>query len=65
MPSYAPEYNSDEYLNGHLKRTLAEIPHAKTVKELEKNTRSFMKKLQRNPEKVMSYFENENLKYAA
>jgi hypothetical protein len=48
-----------------LKRALAAIPHAKNIKELEKNTRSFMKKLQRNPEKVKSYFKNEYIKYAA
>jgi transposase len=65
LPSYAPERNPDEYLNGNLKREIAKHGHAKSMKELHSNTSCIMRKIQNNKEHVKSYFKNDFIKYAA
>lgn len=64
LPSYAPEYNPDEYLNGNLKRDIASKEHAHTIDKMEKNARSFMEKMESDPEHIISFFRHEKLKYA-
>ena len=65
LPPYAPEYNSDEYLNGDMKRAMEKRPMPKSEKDLSKGARSFLKRRQLNPEKVQSYFKTKHTKYAA
>lgn len=65
LPSYAPEYNPDEYLNGNLKRNIASKKHAHSVKEIRKNTENFMRELQRKSDHVKSYFRHEKITYCA
>jgi transposase len=62
LPSYAPEYKPDEYLNGDLKRAMGKRPMPKDEKDLSKGARSFLKQRQLQPEKVQAYFRNEHTK---
>jgi transposase len=65
LPSYAPELNPDEYLNGDLKGRVHSGLPARSQNDLEHKTRSFMRKLQKRPEHVRSYFRHPKVKYAA
>ena len=55
LPSYSPELNPDEYLNSNLKRFVNSGELAKDLKGIKKKTRSFMTKLNKNPENVSSW----------
>lgn len=65
LPSYSPELNPDEYLNGDLKHNIRSGLPARSEKELTKKTRSFMRKLQNRPEHVRNYFKHHRIAYAA
>jgi len=65
LPSYSPELNPDEYLNGDLKHCIRSGLPARTVKALTKKTRSFMRKLQNRPKHVSNYFRHPKIAYAA
>lgn len=65
LPSYSPELNPDEYLNGDLKQKIRSGLPARSEKELEKKTRSFMCTLQNRPKHVQSYFRHPKIAYAA
>lgn len=65
LPSYSPELNPDEYLNGDLKHNIRSGLPARTEEELTRKTRSFMRKLQNRPEHVRKYFKHPRIVYAA
>jgi len=65
LPSYSPELNPDEYLNGNLKQKIRSGMPARSKEDLVKKTRSFMKTLQRRPHHVQGYFRHPNVTYAA
>jgi len=65
LPSYSPELNPDEYLNGDLKQNIRSGLPARTEKDLIKKTRSFMRKLQNRPRHVQNYFRHPKIAYAA
>jgi transposase len=65
LPSYSPELNPDEYLNGNLKQKVRSGIPARSQKDLVKKTRSFMKTLQRRPHHVRGYFKHPKVAYAA
>lgn len=65
LPSYSPELNPDEYLNGDLKRKIRSGIPARKQEDIEKKTRSFMKTLQSRPKHVARYFKHEKITYAA
>jgi transposase len=65
LPSYAPEYNPVEYLNHDLKLNVHLGKIARSIKDLEHKTRSFMTKLQRRPLKVMAYFKQKYVRFAS
>ena len=65
LPPYAPEYNPDEYLNGDLKKNIRSGNPPITRDDIEKKTRSFMKKLQKRPTHVRNYFKHQGVAYAA
>lgn len=65
LPSYSPELNPDEYLNGNLKQKVRSGIPARSQKDLIKKTRSFMKTLQRRPHHVKGYFRHPLVAYAA
>ena len=65
LPSYSPELNPDEYLNGDLKHCIRSGLPARSEKALTKKTRSFMRKLQNRPKHVSNYFKHPKIAYAA
>lgn len=65
LPSYSPELNPDEMLNADLKQAVTTKAPARTKGQLLKVTTSHMRKLQKSPERVKSYFGHAPVKYAA
>ena len=65
LPSYSPELNPDEFLNGNLKQKIRSGLPSRTQEDLIKKTRSFMKTLQKRPNHVKGFFKNHNVAYAA
>jgi transposase len=65
LPSYSPELNPDEYLNGDLKQCIRSGLPARSQKTLTKKTRSFMRRLQNRPKHVSNYFKHPKISYAA
>jgi transposase len=65
LPTYSPELNADEYLNNDMKGNVKAfgLPHDK--EELRSLIQSFMRKLLRLPDHVMSYFLHPCVAYAA
>lgn len=65
LPTYSPELNADEYLNNDMKGNVKTfgLPHDR--EELRSLIRSFMRKLLRLPDHVMSYFLHPCVAYAA
>jgi transposase len=50
LPSYSPELNPDEYLNGNLKNKIRSGIPARNEKDIVSKTRPFMKTLQKRPQ---------------
>jgi len=65
LPSYSPELNPDEYLNGNLKNKVHSGKPVRSQGDLEKKTRSFMRTLLRRPEHVRNYFKHPKVAYAS
>jgi len=65
LPSYAPEYNPDEYLNSNLKQHIGSGLVSRSVENLIQKTRSFMKTLQNRPGHVSNFFKHPKVAYAA
>jgi transposase len=64
LPPYAPHLNPDELVNADLKRVLAD--QAITDRDqMERSIRSFFHRVQKLPERVFSYFQAPQVKYAA
>jgi transposase len=65
LPSYSPELNPDEYLNGNLKNKVHSGKPVRNQGDLEKKTLSFMRTLAKRPAHVRSYFKHPRVAYAA
>jgi len=65
LPPYAPEINPDEYLNNDLKQNVHKAGLPKNPDQLETNTRRYLRSIQKQPEKVRSYFKTKWTEYAA
>ena len=65
LPTYCPEYNPDEYLNGNLKREMSKLECSKTKEMLKSNVNEIMEKFKNNGSHVASLFLNSYVKYAA
>ncbi len=65
LPSYSPEYNPDEYLNGNLKREIAKKGYSETLDALESKARGTMKAFQNDPAHVASFFKAKCVSYAS
>lgn len=65
LPSYSPELNPDECLNADLKEGVTKRAPARSKKALKKAAVSHMRKLQKSPERVKSYFAHDPVRYAA
>lgn len=65
LPSYSPELNPDEYLNGDLKLSVAERAPARDRDALLRTATSRLRSLQRQPERVKKLFHHPRVRYAA
>lgn len=65
LPSYAPDLNPDEYLNGDLKLSVAKRAPARDRASLLRTARSRLRSLQRQPDKVKTFFQHPRVRYAA
>ena len=65
IPSYSPELNPDEYLNRDLKRNVNARRMPRNLSELKENVMSFMLSIQKQPARIMSYFNSRHITYAS
>jgi transposase len=65
LPSYSPELNPDEYLNGDLKSGVHSGVPARTESQLKRKALSHLRKLQKLPGRVANYFRHPKIAYAA
>jgi transposase len=64
LPSYSPELNPDEYLNRDLKKNVHSKSTRRTIEALKANILSFMRKIQKLPDRVKKYFNSRSIKHA-
>ena len=65
LPGYSPELNPDELLNQDVKSNAVGRRRPHTQSEMINTVRSFLHQRQKQPEKVMSYFHEKHVQYAA
>lgn len=65
LPSYSPELNPDEYLNGDLKLSVAKRAPARDRESLLRTATSRLRSLQRRPDRVKHFFQHPRVRYAA
>lgn len=65
LPSYSPELNPEERLNSDLKQAMGAKVPARTKAKLRAAAVDHMTKLEQDPERVKSYFQDPYVKYAA
>jgi transposase len=65
LPSYSPELNPEERLNGDLKQAIGKKVPIRTKAKLRAATTAHMEQLEREPERVMAYFRDPHVRYAA
>jgi len=64
IPSYSPERNPDEYLNCDLKQGLSNKKSPKNKETLQQNVQDQMNMLEKNPHRVIKYFNHKSIQYA-
>ena len=65
LPSYSPQVNPEERLNADLKQEICKRVPVKTKATLRQAANDHMAMLEQNPERVMSYFQDRRVRYAA
>lgn len=65
LPSYSPELNPEERLNADLKQAMGKRVPVRTKTKLREAANEHMTMLEKSPERVMSYFQDPRVKYAA
>jgi len=65
LPSYAPEYNPDEFLNNTVKQRTHREKMSRNQEELSKHLRSTLATLQKEPETIRNLFQAPSVRYAA
>jgi transposase len=65
LPPYAPERNPDEYLHNDLKQALGRGRTPKDNAAMKARLQSHMRRLQRQPAKIRSFFQAPDVRYAA
>lgn len=64
LPAYTPERNPDEYLNRDLKLSLSNKAIVRNQDQLKQQLISHMRKIQKLPKRVTSYFKSDTVQYA-
>jgi transposase len=65
LPSYSPELNPTEYLNGDVKQGVHSKPPSRNLAQLKQRLLSHLRKLQKLPSRILKYFEHPLIAYAA
>ncbi len=65
LPSYSPELNPDERLNADLKHKITTTAPARSRSKLKEVTTRHMEFIERSPERVIKYFGDPHVSYAA
>ncbi len=65
LPSYSPQLNPEERLNADLKQQMGKRVPVRTKLKLREAANEHMMMLEQNPERVMSYFQDRRVRYAA
>lgn len=65
LPSYSPQLNPEERLNADLKQEMGKRVAVRTKVKLREAANDHMAMLEQNPERVMSYFQDRRVRYAA
>jgi transposase len=65
LPPYSPELNPDEMLNNDVKTNAVRRRRARDLPELQGNVRGHLRRRQRDPDVVRSYFRAPTVRYAA
>ncbi|MEC5213944.1 transposase [Polaromonas sp. CG_9.5] len=65
LPSYSPQLNPEERLNADLKQEMGKRVPVRTKAKLREAANDHMTMLEQNPERVMSYFQDRRVHYAA
>ena len=65
LPSYSPQLNPEERLNADLKQEMGKRVPVRTKAKLRDAANEHMAVLDKNPERVMAYFQDRRVRYAA
>ena len=65
LPSYSPELNPDERLNGDLKQAIETRVPCRTKDKLKKAATEHMTAIESNPERIKAFFKDPIVAYAA
>ena len=65
LPSYSPDLNPDEYLNCDLKARMSAAEPAHTKVKMRQKIVSHLSSLQKQPNRIRSYFNAQKIQYAA
>jgi transposase len=65
LPSYSPQLNPVEYLNGDVKQGVHSKAPTRNFEQLKLRVLSHLRKLQKLPARVASYFQHPDIAYAA
>lgn len=65
LPSYSPELNPEEYLNGDLKRHVHSGTPARDERTLESKARGYLMKIRRRRNHIKGFFQNQHVVYAS
>jgi transposase len=65
LPSYSPQLNPEERLNADLKQEMGRRVPVRTKAKLRAAASEHMTMLEQSPERVMAYFQDQRVRYAA
>ena len=65
LPSYSPQLNHEERLNADLKQQMGKRVPVRTKAKLREAANEHMAMLDKSPERVMAYFQDSRVRYAA
>jgi transposase len=65
LPSYSPQLNPEERLNADLKQEMSKRVPVRTKAKLRQAATEHMTMLEQTPERVIGYFQDRHVKYAA
>lgn len=65
LPSYSPQLNPEERLSADLKQEMGKRVPVRTKAKLRAAASEHLAMLEQLPERVMSYFQNKHVRYAA